>query len=93
LVAEHGLRRLLEILFVTSVIGVRPGDSGKIKFRSEDSDLALPPEAAVSIHQSLRKGLDITERRERSRSSQRGAVESDASVDDDQDSDEEVEIH
>jgi hypothetical protein len=65
LVEQHGLRQLLEILFVTSVIGVRPGDSGKIKFRNEDSDLALPPEAAVSIHQSLRKGLDITERRDR----------------------------
>ncbi len=91
LVEELGLRRLLEILFVTSVIGVRPGDSGKIKFRSEDSDLALPPEAAVSVHQSLRKGLDITERRERNRLV--GAADGpDAPNDSDDDMVEEIEI-
>jgi hypothetical protein len=63
LVREHGGRALLEVLFDTSVIGFRLRDSGAIRFKSEDLDLLLPAEAAVYVHQSLRKGLDVVERR------------------------------
>lgn len=56
-------RALLEILFETSVIGFRLRDSGGVRYKSEDQDLLLPAEAAVYVHQSLHKGLNIVERR------------------------------
>ena len=56
-------RKLLETLFDTSVIGFRLRDSGTIRYKSEDLDLLLPAEAAVYVHQSLRKGLDVVESR------------------------------
>src|SRR5262249_44031766 len=42
LVADHGSRALLELLFESSVIGIRLGYSGSPKFKSEDSELVLP---------------------------------------------------
>jgi hypothetical protein len=62
-VAELGNRRILEILFESSVIGIRVGDSGSARFRSEDSNLALPSSGAVYVHQGLYKGLNIREAR------------------------------
>jgi hypothetical protein len=63
LLEQHSERELLEILFETSVIGFRLRDSGAVRYKSEDIDLFLPAEAAVYVHQGLRKGLNIVERR------------------------------
>lgn len=63
LVAEFGVRRLLERLFDFSVIGVRLNDAGSTRFKAEDENLTLPANAAVYVHQSLYKGLNITEAR------------------------------
>jgi hypothetical protein len=63
LVAEYGARNLLEILFDSSVIGVRLGDAGSARFKSEDSELTLPMFGAVYVHQSLHRGLKIREAR------------------------------
>lgn len=63
IVEELGPRRILEILFETSVIGVRPRNSGSARFRSEDSNLSLPTAGAVYVHQGLHKGLRIREAR------------------------------
>jgi hypothetical protein len=60
---DLGSRRVLEILFEASVIGVRPRDSGSPRFRSEDSNLSLPGAGAVYVHQGLYKGLRIREAR------------------------------
>ncbi len=57
--------RLLRVLFEASVIGYQVRGAGRIKYRSEDLDLELPTDVAVSVHQSLRKGLGIVERRDR----------------------------
>jgi hypothetical protein len=63
IVEDLGTRRVLEILFEASVIGVRARDSGSLRFRSEDSNLILPAAGAVYVHQGLYKGLRIHEAR------------------------------
>jgi hypothetical protein len=65
LVTSIGARRVVELLFNASVIGVRLGNSGSAKFRSEDSDLVLPATGAVYIHQCLYRGLSLREKRSR----------------------------
>jgi hypothetical protein len=63
LVKKHGMRVLLEILLESSVMGVRIGDAGSARFKSEDSDLVLPIAGAVYVHQSVYRGLKIRETR------------------------------
>ena len=63
LVEAHGERVLLEVLFDSSAIGVRLGDAGSARFKSEDSELTLPTLGAVYVHQSLYRGLKIRETR------------------------------
>lgn len=63
LAGEHGARWIVDHLFDTSAIGVRPKKSGSIKYKSEDSDLELPLEGALYVHPGLRLGLNVTERR------------------------------
>ena len=63
IVEELGSRRILEMLFESSVIGIRPRDTGSTRFRSEDPNLALPSTGAVYVHQGLYRGLGITEAR------------------------------
>jgi hypothetical protein len=63
LVEQLGVRRIIELLFNASALGVRLGDSGSAKFRSEDSDLVLPAVGAVYVHQCLYKGLSLREKR------------------------------
>lgn len=58
-----GEQKTIEVLFNASVIGVRLGNSGSPRFRSEDADLVLPPEGAIYVHQGLYKGLNIREKR------------------------------
>ncbi|MCA1789046.1 MAG: hypothetical protein LC667_04070 [Thioalkalivibrio sp.] len=60
---DSEIRRIVEMLFNASVIGVRLGNSGSPRFRCEDSDLVLPNVGAIYVHQSLFKGLSIRERR------------------------------
>lgn len=60
---EIGERGALEMLFDTSVIGIRPGGTGSTRFKSEDPDLRLPTSGAVYVHQGLYKGLSIVEAR------------------------------
>lgn len=59
----HGARKILEILFDCSVIGVRIANQGSTRFKAEDSNLELPSSGALYVHQSLHKGLNITETR------------------------------
>lgn len=63
LAAEHSARWIVDQLFDTSAIGVRPKKSGSIKYKSEDSDLELPLEGALYVHPGLRLGLNVTEKR------------------------------
>lgn len=63
LVAQYGIRSLMQILFDASVIGVRLGGAGVARFRCEDPNLLLPSAGTVYIHQSLYKGLNIREKR------------------------------
>lgn len=65
LVEALGLRRMIELLFNASAIGVRLGDAGSPRFRSEDSDLVLPAVGAIYVHQCLYKGLSLREKRAR----------------------------
>ena len=64
--AEAGRRArprwIVDQLFETSAIGVRPKKSGSIKYKSEDSDLELPLEGALYVHPGLRLGLNVTEK-------------------------------
>jgi hypothetical protein len=83
---KHTERELLETLFETSVIGFRLRDSGTIRYKSEDLNLLLPAEAAVYVHQSLRKGLDVVESRAK------GGRRADAATEDVDDEREEVEV-
>jgi hypothetical protein len=62
-VEELGARRVMELLFDASVIGVRLGNSGTARYKCEDSDLVLPASGGVYVHQSLHKGLNIREKR------------------------------
>lgn len=61
--AESGARWIVDQLFDTSAIGVRPKRSGSIKYKSEDSDLELPLEGALYVHPGLRLGLNVIEKR------------------------------
>ncbi|HDT5886770.1 P-loop ATPase, Sll1717 family [Aeromonas dhakensis] len=63
LVDKYGTRELMKRLFDASIIGVRLRDAGVARFRCEDPDLLLPSNGSVYIHQSLYKGLNISERR------------------------------
>ena len=63
LVRDYSTRRLVDVLFETSVIGVRLGDQGATRFKCEDPDLALPASGAVYVHQSLYRGLSVRETR------------------------------
>lgn len=63
LVETYGARELMQRLFDASIIGVRLRDAGVARFRCEDSDLVLPATGSVYIHQSLYKGLNISEKR------------------------------
>lgn len=56
-------RTLVEKLFSYSVIGVRVGNAGSPRFKSETPQLTLPPAGAVYVHPSLHKGLLIKEAR------------------------------
>lgn len=58
-----GARKCMELLFDSSIIGVRLGSAGTTRFKCEDTDLALPTSGVVYIHQSLHKGLNIRELR------------------------------
>jgi len=75
LVDKFGARRLMELLFNASVIGIRLGNAGTARFKCEDSDLLLPASGGVYVHQSLYRGLSIRERRSGERGS--GATEND----------------
>jgi hypothetical protein len=63
LAEEQGARWIVDQLFDTSAIGVRPKKSGSIKYKSEDNDLELPLEGALYVHPGLRLGLNVTEKR------------------------------
>lgn len=63
LAAVGGGRWIVDQLFDTSAIGVRPKKSGSIKYKSEDSELELPLEGALYVHPGLRLGLNVTEKR------------------------------
>ncbi|MFE5775317.1 P-loop ATPase, Sll1717 family [Brachybacterium sp. NPDC056505] len=63
LAEQYGTQALVERLFEYSVIGVRVSNQGSTKFKAEDSDLTLPSSGAAYIHQSLYRGLGITEAR------------------------------
>lgn len=62
-VRDLGLRECLELLFRNSVIGVRLGDSGPLRFVSTDPGLHLPTSGAVYIHRALFRGLNLREAR------------------------------
>ena len=64
-VEKLGVRKVVELLFNSSVVGVRLGDAGSARYRCEDSDLVLPASGAVYVHQSLYRGLNIREKRAR----------------------------
>lgn len=63
LAAERGPRWMVDQLFDSSAIGVRPSKQGTIKYKNEDSDLELPLEGALYVHPGLRLGLNVTEKR------------------------------
>src|SRR5690606_3366957 len=63
LVETYGVRELMKRMCDASVIGVRLRDAGIARFRCEDPDLLLPATGSVYIHQSLYKGLNISEKR------------------------------
>lgn len=62
-VERLGTRGALELLFDTSVIGIRLGGAGQTRFKSTDPNLALPTSGTVYIHQGLVKGLNVREAR------------------------------
>jgi hypothetical protein len=63
LAEAQGARWIVDQLFDTSAIGVRPKKSGSIRYKSEDNDLELPLEGALYVHPGLRLGLNVTEKR------------------------------
>ncbi len=63
LATTYSPRWIVDRLFDTSAIGVRPKKSGSIKYKSEDSELELPLEGALYVHPGLRLGLNVTEKR------------------------------
>jgi len=62
-VERLGSRGALELLFDTSVIGIRLGGAGQTRFKSTDPNLALPTSGTVYIHQGLVRGLNVREAR------------------------------
>lgn len=56
--------QILDMLFETSAIGIRPNDSGSVRYRADDPRMARSWSGTVYVHPSLRKGLNITEARE-----------------------------
>ena len=63
LVTKHGVRAIIELLFNSSSIGVRLGDAGSPRYRSEDNDFMLPAVGAIYVHQCLFKGMSVREKR------------------------------
>lgn len=63
LAKNRGPRWIVDQLFDSSAIGVRPKKSGTIKYKNEDTDLELPLEGALYVHPGLRLGLNVTEKR------------------------------
>ena len=63
ILTHMGSRSAMELLFDSSVIGVRLANAGVARFKCEDSDLVLPATGGVYVHQSLYKGLNLRERR------------------------------
>jgi hypothetical protein len=63
IVGRLGLRKSLELLFETSVIGIRLRGAGQTRYKSSDPSLALPTAGTVYIHQGLVKGLNVREAR------------------------------
>jgi energy-coupling factor transporter ATP-binding protein EcfA2 len=62
-VERLGARSCLELLFETSVIGVRPEGAGATRFKSREPTMALPPFGRVYVHQGLVRGLHVREAR------------------------------
>ncbi len=58
-----GRRGALQLLFNTSVIGVRLNESGKVRYRVNEASMQLPNVGSVYVHPGLRKALLITEAR------------------------------
>jgi hypothetical protein len=63
LVPGTSARDLLERLFGYSVVGVQLAKQGSPRFKSDEPDLELPKSGRVYVHQSLHRGLSITEAR------------------------------
>lgn len=62
---EVTTRTLAEKLFDYSVIGVRVGNSGPVRYKAETPQLTLPAAGQVYVHPSLHKGLLIKEAKRR----------------------------
>lgn len=58
-----GPRGCLEMLFDTSVIGIRVGGAGRIRYLCTDADLSLPTSGAVYVHPALSVELGLAHRR------------------------------
>ena len=58
-----GVNSLITSVFDVSVVGVRIGDSGRVRYMCEEVDLVLPTNGAFYVHQALHKGLNIRETR------------------------------
>jgi len=63
LASKYGTRFLVEKMFEFSIIGVRVASQGAARFKAEDADLVLPQRGSIYVHQSLFRGLFITETR------------------------------
>jgi energy-coupling factor transporter ATP-binding protein EcfA2 len=63
LIERHGERLLMETLLNASVIGVRLGNAGQARYKSEDLELVLPTSGGVYIHQAVARGLNVREPR------------------------------
>lgn len=50
---------LVNMLFETSVLGVRPRNRGVIQFKAEIPDLLRPTEGTVYVHPSLHSALRL----------------------------------
>lgn len=62
-VERIGGRSALELLFDTSVIGIRLGGAGQTRFKSVNPTLALPASGVLYVHQGLSRGLSLRETR------------------------------
>ncbi len=61
LVDRYGERKLQEMLFSTSAIGIRLSSSDRIRYRFEYTDLELMDSDTISLHPALWRGLNIRE--------------------------------